>query len=120
MSFNAKKWKVIAFHPQRTVPEYTMDNAVLEYTDRCKYSGVILQSDPKFTDHIADKIYSARKQIGMIRQAFYWAPERARMIAYLHTSLSAFLTWNMLPVPGILLQIGRLRLWRLCKIKVLE
>ena len=82
MSFNAKKCKIIAFHPQRTVPEYTMDNIVLEHTDHCKYLGVILQSDLKFTDHIADKICSARKQIGMIRRALYWAPERARLIAY--------------------------------------
>jgi len=58
MSFNAKKCKIIAFHPQRTVPEYTMDNIMLEHTDH----------------HIADKICSARKQIGMIRRALYWAP----------------------------------------------
>ena len=81
MSFNAKKCKIIAFHPQRTVPEYTMDSIMLEHTDHCKYLGVILQSDLEFTDHIADKICSARKQIGIIRRAFYWALERARLIA---------------------------------------
>ena len=75
-----------------------MDSIMLEHTYHCKYLGVILQSDLKFTDHIADKICSARKQIGMIRRALHWALERARLIAYKP-------------------QIGRWRLSRLCKIK---
>ena len=83
MCFNAKKCIIIAFQSQGTVPQYTMNNTVLEHTDHCKYLGVILQSDMKFTYHIANKICDARKQIGMmIRRALYWAPERARLIAY--------------------------------------
>ena len=82
MSFNANKCKIIAFHPRRQVPAYTMNNEVLKHTDKCKYLGVILQTDLKFNTHIADKVGCARKQIGMIKRALYWAPEKARLIAY--------------------------------------
>ena len=43
---------------------------------------MILQTDLKFNTHIADKVGCARKQIGMIKRALYWAPEKARLIAY--------------------------------------
>ena len=60
-----------------------MDNAVL--SDRSlgllKILGVILHSDPKFSNHIADEISSVKADF-MIRSALYWAPEKARMIAY--------------------------------------
>ena len=64
-----------------------MDNVVLEHTDNCKYLGVILQSVLEFSNHIADEISIARKQIGMIRRAFYWVPERARLIACMYLCL---------------------------------
>ena len=57
-------------------------DALNTWSKTCKYLGVILQSDLKFTDRICDKICSARKQIWVIRRALYWAPERARLIAY--------------------------------------
>ena len=60
-----------------------MDNAVL--SDRLlgllKILGVILHSDLKFSNHIADEISSVKADF-MIRSALYWAPEKARMIAY--------------------------------------
>ena len=63
-------------------PECIFDNEVLKHTDHCKYLGVILQPDLKFSDHIVDKISGARKQIGMITTALYWAPGRARLIEH--------------------------------------
>ena len=37
----------------------------------------------KFSNHIANKICNAGKQIDMITRAFYWAPENARLIEHL-------------------------------------
>ena len=47
-----------------------------------------LQSDITFSNHnIADKISSARKQIGMTWKALYWAPKRAKLIVYIPVSV---------------------------------
>lgn len=44
MSFNAKKCKVVAVHPQiLNIPDYTMGNEVLDNTEYCKYLGVRLE-----------------------------------------------------------------------------
>ena len=55
---------------------------MLDHTNHCKYLGVAPQSDLKFGNHIADKILKAKKQIGMIRTALYWAPEKAKLIVF--------------------------------------
>jgi len=55
---------------------------VLDHVDSSKYLGVTLQSDCRFNDHISNKILKARRRLGMIKGALYWAPERARLIAY--------------------------------------
>ena len=58
------------------------NNVILEHTDHCKYLEVNYNlSDQKFSNTPADKINSARKQIGMIRRALYWSPEWAKLIA---------------------------------------
>ena len=54
-----QKGKIIAFQPQGAVPEYTIDNVELEHMDHCEYLGVMLQSDLKFSNHIADKFSSS-------------------------------------------------------------
>jgi len=59
-----------------------MTDKALEHTDHCKYLGVTLQSNLRFNNHIAHKTCKARQQIGMIKRALYWAPARARLIAY--------------------------------------
>jgi len=82
MNFNAKKCSIIAFKPQKAIPSYTLDGTILEHTDHTKYLGVTLQSDLRFDYHIANKIGTARQQIGMIRRALYWAPENAKLTAY--------------------------------------
>ena len=54
----------------------------LEHVDSTKYLGGTLQSDCRFGVHISKKIMVAKRQLGMIKRALYWAPERARLIAY--------------------------------------
>ena len=82
MSFNINKSKIIAFNSRNEVPPYTMDGTVLEYVPSTKYLGVVLQENLKFDEHIHNKTQDARKQLGMVKRALYWAPEKARLTGY--------------------------------------
>lgn len=82
MSFNIAKSKIIAFNPIEETPMYTLNGSALEHVDSAKYLGVVLKSDCKFDTHINNKIMTAKKQLGMIKRALYWAPQHARLIAY--------------------------------------
>ena len=56
MSFNAKMCKLIAFQLEGTAPTCTMGDVVPEHRVFCKYLSIILQSDLKFSNSIANKI----------------------------------------------------------------
>ena len=82
MSFNTSKSKIMSFNSTASTPDYTLNGSILEHVDSTRYLGVTLQSDCRFDNHISKKVLVARRQLGMIKRALYWAPERARLIAY--------------------------------------
>ena len=82
MSFNISKSKIISFNPKTDTPQYKLSGSVLDHVDSTKYLGVTLQSDCKFDQHILKKVLVAKRQLGMIKRALYWALRRAKLIAY--------------------------------------
>lgn len=82
MSFNISKSKIMAFNPTQNLPNYTLNGSVLEHVNYAKYLGVLLKSDCKFDAHINTKVAKAKRQLGIIKRALFWAPQHARLIAY--------------------------------------
>lgn len=82
MEFNVKKSKIMAFKEQDIPAHYTLNGTVLEQVDKSTYLGVTLQANLKFDNHIQSKILLANKQLGMIKRALHWAPEKVRLMAY--------------------------------------
>jgi len=82
MSFNISKSKIISFNPKTDTPQYKLIGSVLDPVDSTKYLGVTLQSDCKFDQRILKELLVAKRQLGMIKRALYWAPKRGKLIAY--------------------------------------
>ena len=60
----------------------TLNKTALEQVADSKYLSVTIQQDLKFNKHIEAKITTAKRQLGMIKRALYWAPQRAKLLAY--------------------------------------
>ena len=82
MDFNLTKSKIIAFKQKLPVPSYTLNGYVLEHTANIRYLGVMLQENLQFDSHIETKISNAKRQLGMVKRALHWAPQKAKLIAY--------------------------------------
>ena len=82
MSFNLEKSKILVFNNKGHAPEYKINDTVLHHVSCARYLGVEVQENLKFDKHIEKKLHEARKQLGMIKKALYWAPEKARLTAY--------------------------------------
>jgi len=82
MEFNVKKSKIMAFKEQDIPAHYTLNGTVLEQVDKSTYLRVTLQANLKFDNHIQNKILLANKQLGMIKRALHWAPEKVKLMAY--------------------------------------
>jgi len=96
MLFNISKFKIISFNPKIDTLQYKLIESVLDHVDSTKYLNVTLQSDCKFVQYVLKKVLVAKRQLGMIKRALYWAPKRAKVIAYkalltdaVHLSLTA-------------------------------
>ena len=84
MEFNVNKSKIIAFNNNDKVhpPRYKLNEKELEQVADSRYLGVTLQENLRFSKHIEAKITTAKKQLGMIKRALFWAPQRAKLLAY--------------------------------------
>ena len=82
MCFNVKKSNIITFNDKSPPPQYLLGGQALVSVEKAKYLGVIIQSDMRFNTHIQKKIMTAKQQLGMIKRALYWAPEKAKLLAY--------------------------------------
>jgi len=82
MLFNISKFKIISFNPKIDTLQYKLIESVLDHVDSTKYLNVTLQSDCKFVQYVLKKVLVAKRQLGMIKRALYWAPKRAKVIAY--------------------------------------
>jgi len=80
MSFNISKSKIISFNPKTETPQYKLIGSVLDHVDSTKYLGVTLQSHCKFDQHILKKVLVAKRQLGMIKRALYWAPREQSLL----------------------------------------
>ena len=82
MLVNISKSKIISFNSVGGSPGYMVNGWVLNHVNSTKYLGVTLQSDCKFNKRLSNKLLDARRQLGMVKWALYWVPERAWLIAY--------------------------------------
>ena len=84
MEFNVSKSKILIFNHTSTLdtPTYTLNGKEMEQVVDCRYLGVTLQQDLRFTKHIEGKITNAKKQLGMVKRALYSAPQKAKLLAY--------------------------------------
>lgn len=94
-----KQSKIIGFSSWHS---NIMTGVTLEQLCHTCCLGVIVQADIRFESHIQNKISVAKRQIRIIKWALYWAPEKARGIAYNSLCLPhleyASLGWNAITV----------------------
>jgi hypothetical protein len=72
LKFHPQKCKVLEItmsHDKRK-HDYTLDDISLEHTDMEKDIGVIVDSKLSFSQHMAEKINSANRVVGVIRRSF--------------------------------------------------
>ena len=87
IDFNVNKRKIITFNNSDKVypPRYKLNEKDLEQVTDSQYLGVTLQENLRFSKHIEAKITNtmtiAKKQLGMIKRALFWAPQRAKLLA---------------------------------------
>lgn len=62
-------------------PSYTLNGKPVEQVAGCCYLRVTFQAEPRFTKHIERKIKKAKKPLGMIKHALYFAPQKVKLIA---------------------------------------
>ena len=63
-------------------PRCKLNEKDLEQVADSRYLGVTLQENLRFSQHIEAKITTAKKQLGMIKRALFWAPQRIKLLAY--------------------------------------
>ena len=47
-----------------------------------KYLGVTIQANLRSSTHIEKKLATAKRQLEKLERALYWAPEKAKLVAY--------------------------------------
>jgi hypothetical protein len=83
MPFNASKCEVITFNNKSSsMPQYHLGDDYLNCVNETTYLGVVLQSNLKFTNHIANKINKAKRILGCVKMSLYQAPPKAKLMAY--------------------------------------
>ena len=78
------KSKIIAFNNNDEVhpPRYKLNEKDLEQVADSRHLRVTLPENLRFSKHIEAEITTAKKQLGMIKRALFWAPQRAKLLAY--------------------------------------
>lgn len=82
MDFNVAKCSIMVFNGKGTTPKYKLGSEILEHVEQTKYLGVTIESNLKFSSHIANKINTAKWHLGLIKRGLHWAPKSAKLLAY--------------------------------------
>ena len=59
-----------------------INKTALEQVTNGKHLGMTIQQNLKLNKHIEVKITTAKRQLGLIKRALYWAPQSAKLLAY--------------------------------------
>lgn len=82
MSVNPSRCYVIGFNAKTDPPTYKLGDTVLTGVGETTHLGVTIQSDLKFSPHIAEQNYESNEVLSMLRRDLYDAPRAAKLIAY--------------------------------------
>ena len=70
------------FNSKGPLPRYSLIGQPLEQVSDVKYLHVTIQENLRFNIHVEKKLATAKQQLGMVKRALNWAPEKAKLVAY--------------------------------------